>query len=206
MGHAAYIRPGGVAQDLPCGLISDIYTFIDQFASRVDEIEEMLTNNRIWKQRLVNIGIVSGKDALDWGFTGVMLRGSGIPWDLRKAEPYEVYDKVNFDIPVGLRGDCFDRYLIRVEEMRQSLRIIYQCINYIPGGDFGLSKIDDKKIIAPSRIQMKHSMESLIHHFKHCSEGLTPIAGSTYNSIEAPKGEMGVFIVSNGTNKPYRCK
>jgi NADH dehydrogenase (ubiquinone) Fe-S protein 2 len=166
--HAAYVRPGGVSLDLPSGMLKDIYLFIDQFASRIDEMEEMLTNNRIWKQRLVNIGVVSAKDAMDWGFTGVMLRGSGVPWDLRSAQPYEVYDKMDFAIPSGFRGDCYDRYLIRVEEMRQSLRIISQCINQIPNGPI---KVDDKKITPPSRHQMKESMESLIHHFKLCTDG-----------------------------------
>nr|YP_009449537.1 NADH dehydrogenase subunit 7 [Cymbomonas tetramitiformis]ANA57081.1 NADH dehydrogenase subunit 7 [Cymbomonas tetramitiformis] len=201
--HAAYIRPGGVSQDIPVGLLKDIYTFTEQFASRIDELEEMLTNNRIWKQRLVNIGIVSGEEALNWGFSGVMLRGSGISWDLRRSQPYEVYDQMNFDIPVGLRGDCYDRYLCRVEEMRQSLRIISQCLNNMPEG---LIKTDDRKVTPPSRTQMKTSMESLIHHFKYYSEGFSVPIGETYSAIEAPKGEFGVYLVSNGTNRPYRCK
>jgi NADH dehydrogenase (ubiquinone) Fe-S protein 2 len=201
--HAAYVRPGGVSLDLPSGMLKDIYLFIDQFASRIDEMEEMLTNNRIWKQRLVNIGVVSAKDAMDWGFTGVMLRGSGVPWDLRSAQPYEVYDKMDFAIPSGFRGDCYDRYLIRVEEMRQSLRIISQCINQIPNGPI---KVDDKKITPPSRHQMKESMESLIHHFKLCTDGFIVPQGEVYVGVEAPKGEFGVFLVSNGTNRPYRCK
>ena len=201
--HAAYIRPGGVAQDLPVGLCEDIFKFCQQYASRIDEMEEMLTGNRIWKQRLVDIGVVTADQALDWGFSGVMLRGSGVAWDLRKTQPYDVYNKMNFDIPVGMRGDCYYRYLIRIEEMRQSLRIIMQCINELPQG---VIKVDDKKITPPSRSQMKQSMESLIHHFKHYTEGFVVPAGETYTAVEAPKGEFGVFLVSNGTNRPYRCK
>jgi NADH dehydrogenase (ubiquinone) Fe-S protein 2 len=201
--HAAYIRPGGVSQDLPLGLLDDIYIFTEQFSTRVDEMEELLTGNRIWKQRLVDIGVVSAKDAKSWGFSGVMLRGSGISWDLRKTQPYEVYDSMDFDIPVGTNGDCFDRYLIRIEEMRQSLRIISQCINTIPEGPV---KSSDAKIVAPSRSQVKNSMESLIHHFKLHTEGFSVPAGETYVATEAPKGEFGVFLISNGSNKPYRCK
>jgi len=201
--HAAYFRPGGVAQDLPLGLCDDIFKFTQSFASRIDEIEEMLTNNRIWKQRLVDIGVVTAKEAQDWGLSGAMLRGSGVNWDIRKAHPYEVYDQVEFDIPVGKNGDCYDRYLIRVEEMRQSLRIIVQCLNQMPNG---VIKSDDKKLTPPSRSHMKQSMESLIHHFKLYTEGFSVPAGETYTSIEAPKGEFGVFLVSDGTHKPYRCK
>ena len=201
--HSSYIRPGGVAQDIPSGLLDDIYTFSEQFATRLDEVEELLTNNRIWKQRLVDIGVVSAKDALNWGFSGVMLRGSGILWDLRKTQPYEIYDRLEFDIPVGTNGDCYDRYLIRVEEMRQSVRIINQCINQMPEGPI---KVDDNKISPPARSNMKQSMESLIHHFKLFTEGFVVPAGETYTAVEAPKGEFGVYLVSNGTNKPYRCK
>ena len=201
--HAAYFRPGGVAQDLPKGLSDDIYLFAQQFASRIDEIEEMLTNNRIWKQRLVDIGTVTAQEALDWGFSGVMLRGSGILWDLRKTQPYEVYDRMNFDVPVGRRGDSYDRYLIRIEEMRQSLRIIMQALNEMPEG---VVKMDDRKLTPPSRVQMKQSMESLIHHFKLYTEGFHVPSSEAYAAVEAPKGEMGVFLVSDGTNKPYRCK
>ena len=201
--HAAYFRPGGVAQDLPLGLCDDIFKFTQSFASRIDEIEEMLTNNRIWKQRLVDIGVVTAKEAQDWGLSGAMLRGSGVNWDIRKAQPYEVYDQVEFDVPVGKNGDCYDRYLIRVEEMRQSLRIIVQCLNQIPNG---VVKSDDKKLTPPSRSHMKQSMESLIHHFKLYTEGFNVPAGETYTAIEAPKGEFGVFLVSDGTHKPYRCK
>nr|QPN54037.1 NADH dehydrogenase subunit 7 [Phytophthora chlamydospora] len=201
--HAAYFRPGGVNQDLPKGLLNDIYIFCEQFNTRLDEIEEMLTNNRIWKQRLVDIGVVSAKDALNLGFSGVMLRGSGISWDLRKTQPYEVYDQLEFDIPVGTNGDCYDRYLIRIEEMRQSIRIILQVLNKIPEGPI---KLDDKKITNPNRTQMKNSMESLIHHFKYYSENISVNSGETYTVIEAPKGEYGVYLVSDGTNRPYRCK
>ena len=201
--HAAYIRPGGVAQDLPVGLCEDIYKFSHQFSSRIDEIEEMLTNNRIWKQRLVDIGVVTAEEALNWGFSGVMLRGSGVCWDLRKTQPYDIYQKMNFDIPVGTQGDCYDRYLIRVEEMRQSIRIIMQTLNQMPPG---LVKADDRKITPPSRSQMKQSMESLIHHFKLYTEGFIVPTSEVYTAVEAPKGEFGVYLVSNGSNKPYRCK
>uniref|UniRef100_U5YF06 NADH dehydrogenase [ubiquinone] iron-sulfur protein 2 n=1 Tax=Entransia fimbriata TaxID=130991 RepID=U5YF06_9VIRI len=201
--HASYIRPGGVAQDLPLGLCCDIFAFCQQFASRIDEIEEMLTNNRIWKQRLVDIGTVTAQQAMDWGFSGVMLRGSGIAWDLRKVSPYDVYSQLDFEIPVGSKGDCYDRYCIRVEEMRQSLRIIVQCLNKMPEG---IIKADNRKFCPPSRSQMKQSMESLIHHFKLYTEGVKPPEGETYTAVEAPKGEFGVLLVSNGTNRPYRCK
>lgn len=201
--HSAYIRPGGVAQDIPQGLLNDIYIFAEQFSTRVDEIEEMLSNNRIWKQRLVDIGVVSAEDAMNFGFSGVMLRGSGIPWDLRKTQPYEVYNKMKFDVPVGTNGDCYDRYLIRIEEMRQSLRIIMQVLNNIPSGPV---RTDDKKITVPSRVNMKQSMESLIHHFKLYTEGYSVPAGETYTATEAPKGEFGVYLVSNGSSRPYRCK
>nr|YP_007890532.1 NADH dehydrogenase subunit 7 [Andalucia godoyi]AGH24026.1 NADH dehydrogenase subunit 7 [Andalucia godoyi] len=201
--HAAYVRPGGVSQDLPLGLCDDLFTFAEQFSSRLDELEEMLTNNRIWRQRLVDIGIVSLDEAMAWGFSGVMLRASGLPWDLRKHQPYDAYHLVDFDVPVGTNGDCYDRYLIRVEEMRQSLRIIMQCLNQLPEG---VVKVDDKKISPPSRSDMKQSMESLIHHFKLYSEGYSVPAGETYTAIEAPKGEFGVYLVSDGGNKPYRCK
>ena len=160
--HSAYVRPG-CSPGSPNGLLNDIYLFANQFSTRVDEIEEMLSNNRIWKQRLVDIGVISAEDAMNFGFSGVMLRGSGVPWDLRKTQPYEVYDRMDFDVPVGTNGDCYDRYLIRIEEMRQSLRIIMQVLNNIPSGPV---RTDDKKITVPSRVNMKQSMESLIHHFK----------------------------------------
>jgi len=201
--HASFIRPGGVAQDLPLGLCRDIYFFTRQFASRIDELEEMLTGNRIWKQRLVDIGTVTAQQAKDWGFSGVMLRGSGVCWDLRKAAPYDAYDQLDFDVPVGTRGDCYDRYCIRIEEMRQSLRIIVQCLNRMPSG---MIKADDRKLCPPSRCQMKLSMESLIHHFELYTEGFSVPASSTYTAVEAPKGEFGVFLVSNGSNRPYRCR
>jgi NADH dehydrogenase (ubiquinone) Fe-S protein 2 len=201
--HAAYIRPGGVSQDMPLGLSEDIYVFANNFAKRLDEIEEMLTGNRIWKQRLVDIGVVTADEALAWGFTGVMLRGSGVSWDIRKTQPYEVYDKLDFDIPVGINGDSYDRYMIRVEEMRQSLRIIIQCLNDMPEGPI---KVDDAKIVPPVRSDMKTSMESLIHHFKFFTENFTVPEGETYTAVEAPKGEFGVYLVSNGSNRPYRCK
>lgn len=201
--HAAYFRPGGVAQDLPVGLLSDIHTFISQFSYRLDEIEELLTENRIWKQRLVDIGIVSSDTVKKYGLTGVMARGSGIKWDLRKDQPYDGYEFVNFDVPVSFSGDCYGRYLIRIEEMRQSIRIIDQCINTMP---LGLYKIDDNKITPPSRKKMKYSMESLIHHFKHYTEGIVVDKGQDYAYVEAPKGEFGVYLVSDGTNIPYRCR
>jgi NADH dehydrogenase (ubiquinone) Fe-S protein 2 len=201
--HSAYIRPGGVNYDLPVGLMDDIYSFIVQFSDRLVEIEELLTNNRVWRQRLVNIGVVSAKDALLWGFSGVMLRGSGIAWDLRKELGYEVYNQVEFEIPTGMFGDCFDRYLIRVEEMRQSLKIIYQILNKMPLGDY---KVNDRKVVAPSRAVMKQNMEGLIHHFKFYSEGFNVPEGETYVSVEAPKGEFACYLKSDGTNKPYRCR
>jgi NADH dehydrogenase (ubiquinone) Fe-S protein 2 len=201
--HAAYIRPGGVSQDLPIGLLDDIFSFAEQFSTRVDEMEELLTGNRIWKQRLVDIGIVSAKDAKNWGFSGVMLRGSGISWDVRKAQPYDVYQRMDFDVPVGTCGDCYDRYLIRIEEMRQSLKIISQCLNEMPMGPV---KVSDSKITTPSRSQVKNSMESLIHHFKLHTEGFLVPSGETYVATEAPKGEFGVFLISDGSSKPYRCK
>jgi len=201
--HAAFIRPGGVSLDLPAGLLNDIYLFCTQFSERIDEIEEMLTENRIWKQRTVDIGVVDAKDALAWGFSGVMLRGSGIAWDLRKTQPYEIYDELDFSIPVGTNGDCYDRYLIRCHEMRESLKIILQCLQRIPEGAI---KSDNKKITPPNRTQLKQSMESLIHHFKLYTEGYNVSAGETYTSVEAPKGEFGVYLVSDGSSKPYKCK
>jgi len=200
--HASYIRPGGLAQDIPLGLCDDIFTFVCQFTQRLNEIEELLSSNRVWKQRLVDVGIVSSSDAMSYGFSGVMLRGSGIYWDLRNLG-YEVYNLVNFDIPVGFYGDCYDRYLLRVEEMRQSLYIIAQCLDKLP---IGYIKVDDHKLIAPSRANMKFSMEALIHHFKLYTEGFLVKTGEVYVAVEAPKGEFGVFLVSDGTNKPYRCR
>jgi len=201
--HAAYIRPGGVSQDMPLGLLDDIYIFIENFSVRLDEVEELLTDNRIWKERLVDVGIVTAEEAQNFGFTGVMLRGSGVPWDLRKSQPYDVYNELEFEIPVGTNGDCYDRYLIRVREMRESLNIIRQCINNMPEGAI---KVDNFKISVPSKSNMKQSMESLIHHFKLFTEGYLVPAGETYTAVEAPKGEFGIFLVSNGSANPYRCR
>ena len=201
--HAAYFRPGGVHRDLPVGLLEDIGRFCDEFPKIINDVESLLTENRIFRQRTVDVGIVTKDDALDWGFSGPMLRGSGVPWDLRKSQPYDVYGRMDFDIPVGKTGDCFDRYLVRVEEMRQSLRIIKQCIEEMPGGPV---RTQDNKIAPPSRGEMKQSMEALIHHFKLYTEGYRVPAGETYTAVEAPKGEFGVYLVADGTNKPYRCK
>jgi NADH-quinone oxidoreductase subunit D len=201
--HAAYYRPGGVHQDLPAGILDDIWAWSEKFPRVISDIEGLLTENRIFKQRLVDIGIVSADDAIAWGFTGPMLRASGMPWDLRKAQPYMAYDKMDFDIPVGKSGDCYDRYLVRVEEMRQSLKIIRQCIQNMPGGP---ATSVDRKVTPPPRGEMKRSMEALIHHFKLYTEGFHVPAGETYTAVEAPKGEFGVYLVSDGSNKPYRCK
>jgi NADH dehydrogenase I D subunit len=201
--HAAYIRPGGVTMDLPLGFLDDVHQFVAQFNYRLDEIEEMLTGSRIWKERLVDIGVVSSKKAIDWGFSGVMLRGSGIPWDLRKTQPYEIYPELDFVVPVGNRGDCYDRYLIRIEEMRQSLNIIQQVLQIMPEGPI---KNTNTKLTAPSRSEMKTSMEAVIHHFKLYTEGIILPFGETYAATEAPKGEFGVYLISNNTDKPYRCK
>ena len=201
--HSAYIRPGGVSQDIPVGLLNDLYVFIQQFSTRINEMEEMLTTNRIWKQRLINVGVVTSKEAIEWGFSGVLLRGSGLNWDLRKQQPYEIYDQIKFNTFLGVHGDCYDRYLIRVAEMRQSLGIIEQCLNFLPTGAI---KVDDKKITPPSRYDVKNSMESLIHHFKYFTEGFCVPRGETYTATEAPKGEFGVYLISNGTSRPYRCK
>jgi NADH dehydrogenase (ubiquinone) Fe-S protein 2 len=201
--HAAYIRPGGVSMDLPLGFLDDVYQFANQFNTRLDEIEEMLTGNRIWKERLVDIGIVSAKKAIDWGFSGVMLRASGLPWDLRKTQAYEIYPELDFVIPVGNRGDCYDRYLIRIEEMRQSLNIIQQTLQLMPEGPI---KNANYKLTPPSRTEMKTSMEAVIHHFKMHTEGVVLPYGETYTATEAPKGEFGVYLISNNTDKPYRCK
>ncbi|MEK6734111.1 MAG: NADH-quinone oxidoreductase subunit D [Pseudomonadota bacterium] len=201
--HSAYIRPGGVSQDLPEGLLEEIAEFTESFPKILRDTEGLLTNNRIFKQRTVDIGIVTKEQALDWGFSGVMLRGSGFAWDLRKSQPYDSYEEFDFDIPIGKNGDCYDRYLLRVEEMYQSLRIIKQCIEKMPSGPI---KTLDAKISPPTRVEMKHSMESMIHHFKLYTEGYHVPKGETYVAVEAPKGEFGVFIVADGTNKPYRCR
>jgi len=201
--HANYIRPGGVSFDIPVGFLDDLYKFIFQFSNRIDEMEELLTNNRIWKQRLVDIGIVKIDECFSYGFSGVMLRSAGIPWDLRKNKSYEIYDLLNFSIPVGTKGDCYDRFLIRIEEMRQSLNILEQCISLIPSG---IIKMEDSKYVIPSRGQMKFKMESLIHHFKIFTECYSLPKGQSYVGIEAPKGEFGVYLVSTGKNKAYRCR
>jgi len=201
--HAAYFRPGGVYCDIPQGLLNDIFIFVEQFNLRLIEIEDMLTENRIWKQRLVDIGVVSSSEACDWGFSGVMVRGSGLNWDLRKTHPYEIYEELSFSVPVGTNGDCYDRYLIRVFEMRESLKILEQCLNKIPSGTV---KSNNNKILPPSRQELKQSMESLIHHFKLYTQGLIVPKNETYMACEAPKGEFGVYIVTNTTNRPYRCK
>lgn len=201
--HAAYIRPGGVALDIPLGLCNDIYKFAVQFNSRINELEELLTENRIWKQRLVDIGVITLEQALDLGLTGPLLRSTGYAWDLRKTQPYEIYSQIEFEVPIGKKGDCYDRYCIRIEEMRQSLKIILQCLNQLPESSI---KIDDYKITAPNRKDLKYSMEALIHHFKLFSEGFSVPKGHAYAAIEHPKGEFGVYLVSNGSNKPYRCK
>nr|YP_009186128.1 NADH dehydrogenase subunit 7 [Skeletonema marinoi]ALO71425.1 NADH dehydrogenase subunit 7 [Skeletonema marinoi] len=201
--HAAYFRPGGLQVDIPKGLLDDIYMFTEQFTLRLIEMEDMLTENRIWKQRLVDIGVVTADDACQWGFSGVMLRGSGVHWDLRKSQPYEIYDKLKFEIPVGTNGDCYDRYLIRVFEMKESLKIIEQCLNSMP---LGYIKTNDFKISPPTRSEMKQSMEALIHHFKMYTQGVIIPSSETYIGTEAPKGEFGVYLVSDGTNRPYRCK
>ena len=201
--HAAYLRPGGVHKDLPHDLVADIEKWSEEFPKVLDDVETLLTENRIWKQRNVDIGIVSKEEALDWGFSGVMLRGSGVGWDLRKAQPYDVYARMDFDVPVGKNGDCYDRYLIRLEEMRQSLRIIKQCLVELPEGEV---MIRNNKISPPKRADMKHSIEALIHHFKLYTEGYHVPQGETYTAVEAPKGELGVFLVADGSNKPYRCK
>ncbi|MBO6825140.1 MAG: NADH-quinone oxidoreductase subunit D [Sneathiella sp.] len=201
--HAAYFRVGGVHQDLPEGLEDDIRTFIKEFPKVLDDISTLLTENRIFKQRNVDIGVVTQEEAMAWGFSGVMLRSTGLPWDIRKAQPYDVYGELDFDIPVGLNGDCFDRYLMRMEEMRQSMKIMEQCLDNMPEGPV-LS--EDPKVAPPRRTEMKTSMEALINHFKHYTEGVRVPAGETYTAIEAPKGEFGVYLVSDGSSKPYRCK
>jgi NADH-quinone oxidoreductase subunit D len=205
--HAAYFRPGGVHQDLPPQLIDDIGAFCDPFLKVVDDIGTLLTDNRIFKQRTVDIAVVSLEDAWKLGFSGVMVRGSGAAWDLRKAQPYECYDELEFDIPVGKNGDCYDRYLIRMEEMRQSIRIMKQCVELLQS-ETGRGPVvsDDGKVVPPRRGEMKRSMEALIHHFKLYTEGYHVPAGEVYAAVEAPKGEFGVYLVADGSNKPYRCK
>jgi NADH-quinone oxidoreductase subunit D len=201
--HAAYFRPGGVHQDLPAGLLEDIAVWAEGFESLVRDIEGLLNENRIFRQRTVDIGVITDEDCFAWGFSGPMLRGSGVAWDLRKAQPYECYEELDFDIPVGKNGDCFDRYLVRMEEMRQSHRIILQCLEQMPEGPVSSA---DQKVVPPKRGEMKRSMEALIHHFKLYTEGYHVPPGETYAAVEAPKGEFGVYLVSDGSNRPYRCK
>jgi len=205
--HANYFRPGGVHEDMPPQLIDDIYNFCDPFLKVVGDLDALLTGNRIFKQRNVDIGVVSLQDCWNWGFSGVMVRGSGAAWDLRKSQPYECYAELEFDIPIGKNGDCFDRYLIRMEEMRQSVKIMKQCLDKLrsPEGQ-GPHTVDDNKIVPPKRGEMKRSMEALIHHFKLYTEGYHVPAGEAYAAVEAPKGEFGVYLVADGTNKPYKCK
>ena len=205
--HAAYVRPGGVHQDLPQKLIDDISHFCDTHPKVLDDIETLLTGNRIFKQRNVDIGIVSLEECFKWGFSGVMVRGSGAAWDLRKAQPYECYSDMDFDIPIGKNGDNYDRYLIRVQEMRESVKIMKQCIAMLnsPAGQGAISS-SDGKIVPPKRAEMKRSMEALIHHFKLYTEGYKVPEGEVYAAVEAPKGEFGVYLVSDGSNRPYRCK
>ena len=228
--HATYYRPGGVYRDLPeqmpkyqksakrsdkelarlnaareGSLLDFVEAFADGFPARIDEYETLFTDNRIWKQRTVNIAVVPPERAMQLGFSGPMLRGSGIPWDLRKTQPYEVYDRMDFDIPVGVNGDCYDRYLVRIEEMRQSTRIIGQCVDWLRDHP-GPVVLEDRKITPPRRIEMKDDMESLIHHFKLFTEGYCVPEGEAYAAVEHPKGEFGVYLVSDGSNKPYRLK
>lgn len=201
--HSNYFKPGGVAQDLPEGILEDILIFVSDFKKHMADVEELLTENRIWKQRTVGIGIVSQKEAMDLGFSGPMLRGSGIGWDLRKSQSYDVYDKMEFDIPIGKHGDCYDRYLVRMEEMYQSIRIINQAIEQMPKGPI---KSEDLKISPPKRKDMKSSMEAMIHHFKLYTEGYNVPKGEVYAAVEAPKGEFGVYLYADGSSKPYRCR
>jgi NADH-quinone oxidoreductase subunit D len=201
--HAAYYRVGGVHLDLPAGMTDDILSWAGKFGGFIDDVETLLNENRIFKQRSVDIGVMSAEDAMDWGFSGPVLRASGVPWDLRKAQPYAAYADMEFDIPIGKNGDCYDRYLVRVEEMRQSLRIIKQAIEKMPEGPVLTT---DGKITPPRRANMKKSMEALIHHFKLYTEGFKVPAGETYTAVEAPKGEFGVYLVSDGSNRPHRCK
>ena len=201
--HAAYFRPGGVHQDLPQKLCDDLMAWCEQFPQKLKDIETLLTENRIFKQRNVDIGVVSKQDCYDWGFSGIMVRGSGIPWDLRRNQSYEVYDELDFKIPLGKNGDCYDRYLCRVDEMYESVKIMKQCLEMMPQGP--VMSLDNK-VTPPRRADMKQSMEALIHHFKLYTEGFRVPEGEVYTCVEAPKGEFGVYLVSDGSNKPYRCK
>ncbi len=201
--HSAWFRPGGVHQDVPLKLLTDLADWLDTFPKLFEDSMSLVVDNRIFKQRNVDIAVVSKDDAVRWGFSGPMIRGSGIPWDLRKSQPYDVYDRMEFDVPVGTRGDCYDRFMVRVEEVRQSARIMRQCLNEMPEGPIASL---DRKVVPPKRGEMKQSMEALIHHFKLYTEGFHVPAGEVYVATESPKGEFGVYLVSDGTNKPYRCK
>ena len=200
--HANYYRVGGVALDMPAGLAEDIYAFNESFPKFIDEIDGLLTDNRIFKQRTVDIGIVTAEEALAWSCSGPILRASGVPWDLRKSQPYDIYDQLEFDVPVGKTGDCYARYLCRMEEMRQSVKLIRQCLEKMPEGPV---RLEDHKVTPPKRAEMKRSMEALIHHFKLYTEGFHVPAGETYTAVETPKGEFGLYMVADGTNRPYRC-
>ena len=201
--HANYFRAGGVHKDIPTGLDNDIYNFCEKFPKIIDDLETLLTDNRIFKQRNVDIGVVSKQDALDYSFSGVMLRGSGVAWDLRRSQPYDCYDDLEFKIPIGKNGDCYDRYLCRIEEMRESVKIIKQCLQNLPKGPI---KTEDGKITPPPKKEIKQSMEALIHHFKLFTEGYRVEKDEIYTAVEAPKGEFGVYLISDGSNKPYKCK
>ena len=201
--HANYFRPGGVAKDLPAGLTDKIAAWAEKFPKFLDDLEQLLTENRIWRQRTVDIGVFSAEQALAWGFSGPPLRASGVPWDLRRSQPYDKYAEVDFQVPVGRNGDCFDRYLVRLAETRESVKIVKQCLAKMQPGPI---KVQDRKFSPPTRGEMKRSMEALIHHFKLYTEGYHVPAGETYTAVESPKGEFGVYLVSDGSNKPYRCK
>ena len=201
--HANYFRAGGIHKDIPTGLDNDIYNFCEKFPKIIDDLETLLTDNRIFKQRNVDIGVVSKQDALDYSFSGVMLRGSGVAWDLRRSQPYDCYDDLEFKIPIGKNGDCYDRYLCRIEEMRESVKIIKQCLQNLPKGPI---KTEDGKITPPPKKEIKQSMEALIHHFKLFTEGYRVEKDEIYTAVEAPKGEFGVYLISDGSNKPYKCK
>jgi NADH-quinone oxidoreductase subunit D len=201
--HAAYFRPGGVHQDLPPKLVADIADWAEKFPKVLADFETLVVGNRIFKQRNVDIGVISEQDAVAWGFSGPCLRGSGLPWDLRKSQPYDVYDRMQFDVPIGKNGDCYDRFMVRIEEMKQSLRIVKQCLNELPSGPIASL---DRKVVPPKRGEMKRSMEALIHHFKLYTEGFHVPAGEVYVATESPKGEFGIYLVADGSNKPYRCK
>ena len=201
--HMNYFRPGGVSLDMPTGLGEDIWAWSEAFPKVIEDLEELLTENRIFKQRSVDIGAITAEQALDWGFSGPNLRACGVPWDLRKAQPYDCYADLDFDIPVGKHGDCYDRYLVRMYELRESLKIIRQCLQKMPAGPV---KVDDRKVSPPPRSEMKHAMAALIHHFKLYTEGYHVPPGETYTVVEAPKGEFGVYLVADGTNRAYRCK